>query len=60
MSNQELAYSSATDLLQLISSRQVSPVELTQLFLDRIERIDPQLNSFLLSTACPSPSKTPR
>ena len=50
MSNQELAYSSATDLLQLISDKQVSPVELTQLFLDRIERIDPQLNSFLIVT----------
>jgi aspartyl-tRNA(Asn)/glutamyl-tRNA(Gln) amidotransferase subunit A len=50
MPNQELAYSSATNLLQLISSKQVSPVELTKLFLERIDRLDPQLNSYLLVT----------
>ena len=50
MPNQELAYSSAAHLLQLISSKQVSPVELTKLFLERIDRLDPQLNSYLLVT----------
>ena len=50
MPNQQLAYSSATDLINLVRSKQVSPVELTRLFLDRIERIDPKLNSFLLVT----------
>ena len=50
MPNQQLAYSSATDLINLVRSKQVSPVELTGLFLDRIERIDPELNSFLLVT----------
>ncbi len=47
MPDQQLAYSSATDLLDLIRSKQVSPVELTELFLKRIDDIDHQLNSFL-------------
>ena len=50
MLNQQLAYSSSTDLLNLIKTKQVSPVELIELFLRRIEDIDHQLNSFLLVT----------
>ena len=50
MPDQNLAYRSATDLLNLIKSKQVSPVEVTELFLQRIEDIDHQLNSFLLVT----------
>ncbi len=50
MSNDDLSYSSASLLLQLLSNRRVSPVELTKLYLERIERLDPQLNSFLLVT----------
>lgn len=50
MLDQNLAYSPATELLHLIKSKQVSPVELTELFLQRIEDIDHQLNSFLLVT----------
>ena len=36
---------------QLIAARKLSPVELTRAFLDRIEAIDPQLDSYLLVTA---------
>ncbi len=50
MADQQLAFASATELLRLIKSKQVSPVELTELFLRRIERIDPLLNAFLLVT----------
>ena len=50
MLDQQLAYRSATDLLDLIKSKQVSPVELTELFIQRIEDIDHQLNGFLLVT----------
>ena len=50
MPNEDLAYRSATELLDLIKSKQVSPVELIELFLRRIEDIDHQLNSFLLVT----------
>ncbi|MGE0224055.1 MAG: amidase [Acetobacteraceae bacterium] len=35
----------------LIQRRQLSPVELTRCFLDRIAAIDPQLNAYLLVTA---------
>ena len=50
MPDQNLAYRSATDLLDLIKSRQVSPVELTELFLKRIDDVDHQLDAFLLVT----------
>ena len=48
--DRQLAYSSAADLINLIRSKQVSPVEVTELFLQRIDDIDHQLNSFLLVT----------
>ena len=50
MGSEQLAYASATELLRLIAGKQVSPVELTELFLGRIERLDGRLNSFLLLT----------
>ena len=50
MGNEQLAYASATELLRLIAGKQVSPVELTELFFSRIERLDSRLNSFLLLT----------
>lgn len=43
----QLAYSSAADLLNLMRTKQVSPVEITQMYLNRIEKLDSQLNSFL-------------
>ena len=43
----ELTYMPATELAQAIRSKQVSSVEVTQHFLERIERLDPQLNSYL-------------
>ena len=48
--NEELAFASATELLRLISEKQVSPVELTELFFSRIDRLDSKLNAFLLLT----------
>ena len=50
MADEALAFASATDLLELIATGQVSPVELTELYLSRIERLDAQLNAFLLVT----------
>lgn len=40
------AFRSATDWAAAIRRREVSPVELTDLYLDRIDRLDPQLNAF--------------
>ncbi len=50
MADERLAYSPATDLMELIAAKQVSPVELADMFFERIDRLDPQLNSFLLVT----------
>ena len=46
--DEELAFAPATELLELISKKQVSPVELTELYFNRIDRLDSQLNSYLL------------
>jgi amidase len=43
----ELAFLSATEWARRIRTRDFSSVELVQLYLDRIERLDPQLNSFV-------------
>ena len=47
----ELAYMPATELRRALRSRQVSSVEVTELFYQRIERLDPQLNAYL--ALCP-------
>jgi aspartyl-tRNA(Asn)/glutamyl-tRNA(Gln) amidotransferase subunit A len=47
----ELYTLSITDAARLIERRAVSPVELTDALLARIESLDPQLNAFLLVTA---------
>ncbi|MBA2740629.1 MAG: amidase [Actinobacteria bacterium] len=46
----ELAFLPATEQARLVRSGEVSSVELVELYLDRIERIDPALNSFV--TVC--------
>ena len=45
--DQEFAFKSATELRQLIASGQVSCVELTELFLRRIDALNPKLNAYL-------------
>jgi amidase len=47
----ELAFASATELAELVRLREVSPVELVDLYLERIERLDPQLNAFVTVVA---------
>jgi aspartyl-tRNA(Asn)/glutamyl-tRNA(Gln) amidotransferase subunit A len=48
--DEELAFTPATELLELIATKRVSPVELTELYYSRIDRLDSQLNSYLLLT----------
>jgi amidase len=43
----ELAFASALELAALVRAREVSPVELVELYLLRIERLDPQLNAYV-------------
>ena len=47
MTDTELAFASATALRGKIASKEVSPVELVDLFSDRIEALDSNLNSYL-------------
>jgi aspartyl-tRNA(Asn)/glutamyl-tRNA(Gln) amidotransferase subunit A len=46
-SMRELAFATIEELSALLAKKKVSPVELTQLYLSRIERINPKLNAFL-------------
>ncbi len=47
MDNTEICYSSAGELASLIKSRQVSPREVVEAHLERIEATEPTLNSFI-------------
>ena len=51
MPDDQLAFASATELRQLLDSRKVSAVEVTELFLRRIEELNPKLNAYLTVTA---------
>lgn len=42
----DLAFTSALEQARLIKQREVSPLELTQLYLSRIEKYDPDIGSF--------------
>jgi len=46
----DLAYRSAVELLALIRTRQISPMELTEACLRRIESLEPALNCFVTLT----------
>jgi aspartyl-tRNA(Asn)/glutamyl-tRNA(Gln) amidotransferase subunit A len=55
MQNEEsLAFSTIEELAALLAKRRISPVELTELFLRRIERQNPALNAFLTISAEPA------
>jgi aspartyl-tRNA(Asn)/glutamyl-tRNA(Gln) amidotransferase subunit A len=43
----EITYSDATKLAELIRTREVSPVEVVQAHLDRIEAVNPKLNAIV-------------
>ena len=48
---QELAFLPATRQAELIKAGELSPVELTELYLSRIEKLDGELNAFVTVTA---------
>ena len=51
MIDQELCFASATELRQKIGAKEVSIVELTELFYERIQKFNPILNAYL--ALCP-------
>ena len=48
--NQELCFSSIAKTAKLLASREISPVELTRAYYDRIEQFDTQVSSFITLT----------
>src|SRR5215467_14938542 len=46
-SNSDLVFKTAAQLGSLIRRKEVSPVEVTRAFLDRIDAINPELNAFI-------------
>src|SRR5215472_13008280 len=50
MQNSDLHWLTIAEMARLIERRQLSPVELTDALIARIEALDPQLNAFLLPT----------
>ena len=50
MNRAEIPYLSTTELAACIETKQVSPVEAVEAYLDRIERVDPAVNSYI--TVC--------
>ncbi|MEO7853925.1 MAG: amidase [Rubrivivax sp.] len=50
MTDDELAFADAATVARLLHTRKLSPVELTQAMLARIERLDPRLGAFALTT----------
>ena len=51
---ESLAFATIEELAALLSKRKISPVELTWLFLRRMERQNPSLNAYLTITAEPA------
>ena len=49
--DKELAFAPALEHRTLIADKQISPIDLTQLYLDRIEELDSGFNSYLTVTA---------
>ena len=47
MSSEEIAFLSATELLEAYRKRELSPVEMTRATLERIDRLNPKLNAYL-------------
>ena len=50
MANSELVFKSGRELASMIKAKKVSPVEITQAYLDRIEALNPKINAFITVT----------
>ncbi|HYL11147.1 MAG TPA: amidase [Candidatus Acidoferrales bacterium] len=51
MTETELAFATIEEVAPLIRKKKISPVELTELMLRRIERLNPRLNAYITVTA---------
>jgi Asp-tRNA(Asn)/Glu-tRNA(Gln) amidotransferase A subunit family amidase len=59
MSDSALAFAPATELARLIASRRVSPVEVVEAALRRVESLNPRLNAFLSIAGDGAPAAAP-
>ena len=50
MERGDIPYLSATELSGLIKSKEVSPVEAVEAYLERIDRLDPTLHAYITVT----------
>lgn len=48
--DENTVFAPAYELADLVANKQASPVELTALYLERIERLDSKLNAYLTAT----------
>ena len=48
MTNEEICFKPALELARLVRKKALSPVEITDAFLDRIEALDPRHNAYLI------------
>ena len=51
MTSDDLAFTSALGQATMLRTRDVSPVELTEMYLERIERINPRLGAYITVSA---------
>ena len=51
MNDTDLAFGSISDVARLFRAGKLSPLELTELLLARIERLNPELNAYITVTA---------
>ena len=51
MTDRELAFTPAHELAELVANKNLSPVELTELYLDRIEKLNPKVKAYLTVVA---------
>ena len=51
MLQHDIAFMSTLELRTLIKDKQISPVEVTKIYLNRIEKLDSELNSYITVTA---------
>jgi aspartyl-tRNA(Asn)/glutamyl-tRNA(Gln) amidotransferase subunit A len=51
MADQELLYASIAELAPRLAAKEISPVEVTEAALARIEQLEPQVNAFITVTA---------
>ena len=49
-SNNDIAFLSASETAKAISEGQATPIEVVQAYLDRIDRLDPELSAYITVT----------